>query len=46
MNIHEHQAKALLRQYNVNVPHGVAAFSVAEAVAAATASATEKAATP
>ncbi len=35
MNIHEHQAKALLRQYNVNVPHGVAAFSVAEAVAAA-----------
>ena len=34
MNIHEHQAKALLRQYNVNVPQGVAAFSVLhEAVA-------------
>jgi succinyl-CoA synthetase beta subunit len=35
MNIHEHQAKALLKQYNVNVPHGIAAFSVAEAVEAA-----------
>ena len=34
MNIHEHQAKALLRQYNVNVPHGVDLFS-SKAVAAA-----------
>ena len=35
MNIHEHQAKALLRSYGVNVPEGKAAFSVAEAVEAA-----------
>ena len=35
MNIHEHQAKALLGQFGVNVPNGHAAFSVDEAVAAA-----------
>jgi succinyl-CoA synthetase beta subunit len=35
MNIHEYQAKALLRDFNVPVPKGIAAFSVAEAVAAA-----------
>jgi succinyl-CoA synthetase beta subunit len=35
MNIHEYQAKELLRGFNVPVPKGIAAFSVAEAVAAA-----------
>ena len=35
MNIHEHQAKALLQRYGVPVPHGVPAFSVDEAVKAA-----------
>ena len=35
MNIHEHQAKALLQRYGVAVPHGVPAFSVDEAVKAA-----------
>ena len=35
MNIHEHQAKALLAEYGVPVPRGFAAFSVDEAVAAA-----------
>ena len=35
MNIHEHQAKSLLRDYGVNVPDGFPAFSVDEAVAAA-----------
>ena len=32
MNIHEHQAKEILRRYNVNVPRGEVAFSVEEAV--------------
>lgn len=32
MNIHEYQAKELLRQYGVSVPRGKVAFSVAEAV--------------
>ena len=27
MNIHEYQAKAILREFGVAVPHGVAAFS-------------------
>ncbi|MEK9610778.1 MAG: ADP-forming succinate--CoA ligase subunit beta [Alphaproteobacteria bacterium] len=36
MNIHEHQAKALLAEYGVPVPRGQAAFSVDEAVSAAT----------
>jgi succinyl-CoA synthetase beta subunit len=31
MNIHEHQAKALLRQYGIPVPRGEVAFSVDEA---------------
>ena len=35
MNIHEHQAKALLAEYGVSVPRGQAAFSVDEAVSAA-----------
>src|SRR5437870_13490920 len=36
MNIHEHQAKELLRRYQVAVPDGQACFTVEEAVAAAT----------
>jgi succinyl-CoA synthetase beta subunit len=35
MNIHEHQAKAVLAKYGAPVPRGSAAFSVEEAVAAA-----------
>jgi len=35
MNIHEHQAKEVLRRYGVAVPQGKACFSVDEAVAAA-----------
>lgn len=35
MNIHEYQAKELLRQYGVTVSKGFAAFSAAEAVEAA-----------
>ena len=35
MNIHEHQAKSLLRDYGVNVPTGFPAFTVEEAVSAA-----------
>jgi succinyl-CoA synthetase beta subunit len=35
MNIHEHQAKDLYRQYGVPTPKGFAAFSVEEAVDAA-----------
>jgi succinyl-CoA synthetase beta subunit len=35
MNIHEYQAKAVLREFNVPVPRGHAAFSVEEAVKAA-----------
>jgi succinyl-CoA synthetase beta subunit len=34
MNIHEYQAKEILKQYGVAVPHGIPAFSVEEAVAA------------
>ncbi len=36
MNIHEYQAKAVLREFGVPVPRGIAAFSVAEAEKAAT----------
>ncbi len=36
MNIHEYQAKAVLKEFGVPVPDGHAAFSVDEAVAAAT----------
>lgn len=32
MNIHEHQSKAILRGYGVNVPDGEAAFSAEDAV--------------
>src|SRR5882724_4790494 len=35
MNIHEYQAKAVLKEYGVPVPRGVPAFSVDEAVKAA-----------
>ena len=35
MNIHEHQAKSLLKDYGVPVPTGYAVFSVEEAVKAA-----------
>jgi succinyl-CoA synthetase beta subunit len=35
MNIHEYQAKEILKQYGVAVPHGIPAFSVDEAVTAA-----------
>jgi succinyl-CoA synthetase beta subunit len=35
MNIHEYQAKAVLREFGVPVPKGLPAFSVAEAVKAA-----------
>jgi len=35
MNIHEYQAKAVLREFGVPVPRGQAAFSVEEAVQAA-----------
>ena len=30
MNIHEHQAKALLKKFGIPVPNGVVAFSVEE----------------
>ena len=36
MNIHEYQAKTVLREFGVPVPRGIAAFSVDEAVKAAT----------
>jgi succinyl-CoA synthetase beta subunit len=35
MNIHEYQAKAVLREFDVPVPRGIAAFTVDEAAAAA-----------
>jgi succinyl-CoA synthetase beta subunit len=35
MNIHEYQAKAVLREFGVPVPRGKAAFTASEAVAAA-----------
>jgi succinyl-CoA synthetase beta subunit len=35
MNIHEYQAKTVLREFGVRVPRGIAAFSVGEAVKAA-----------
>src|SRR5258708_26663331 len=35
MNIHEYQAKAVLREFGVPVPRGIPAFSVDEAVKAA-----------
>jgi succinyl-CoA synthetase beta subunit len=36
MNIHEYQAKAVLREFNVPVPRGIPAFTVEDAVKAAT----------
>src|SRR5262249_9186921 len=35
MNIHEYQAKAILREFGVPVPRGIAAFTTAEAEKAA-----------
>ncbi|MCK4709994.1 MAG: acetate--CoA ligase family protein, partial [Gammaproteobacteria bacterium] len=35
MNLHEHQSKALFRQFNIPVPDGDAAFDSAQAVAVA-----------
>ena len=35
MNIHEHQAKELLREYNIPTPNGMAVFSIDDAVSAA-----------
>ena len=35
MNIHEYQAKAVLREFGVPVPKGIAAFTVEEAMKAA-----------
>jgi len=35
MNIHEHQAKAVLKEFGVNVPQGYPAFTADEAAAAA-----------
>lgn len=35
MNLHEHQSKALFREFNIPVPEGGAAFSVDEAVSLA-----------
>ncbi len=35
MNLHEYQAKALLAEYAIPVPPGIAVFSVSEALAAA-----------
>jgi succinyl-CoA synthetase beta subunit len=35
MNIHEYQAKAVLKEFGVPVPRGVPAFTVEEAVKAA-----------
>ncbi len=35
MNLHEHQAKALFREFSIPVPEGDAAFTVAEAVSIA-----------
>ena len=39
MNIHEYQAKAVLREFGVPVPRGIPAFSVDEAVRVVNASA-------
>ncbi|MGB3745996.1 MAG: ADP-forming succinate--CoA ligase subunit beta [Xanthobacteraceae bacterium] len=35
MNIHEYQAKAILREFGVPVPHGIAAFTASDAEKAA-----------
>jgi len=35
MNIHEYQAKAILREFGVPVPRGIAAFTAPEAEKAA-----------
>ena len=32
MNIHEHQAKELLKKFGVPVPNGIVAFSVEEVI--------------
>ena len=35
MNIHEHQAKQILRKFGIKVPNGVIGFTVEEVVAKA-----------
>ena len=30
MNIHEHQAKEILKQFGINIPKGITIFSLAE----------------
>ena len=30
MNIHEHQAKEILKKFGINVPNGIAVFSLEE----------------
>ena len=35
MNIHEYQSKQVLKSFGVNVPNGIPAFTVEEAVEAA-----------
>ena len=42
MNIHEHQAKQILKEYGVNVPQGVFAFTVDELIEKAKLLKTEK----
>ena len=42
MNIHEHQAKKILKKYGVTVPEGVFAFTVDELIEKAKSLKTEK----
>ncbi len=42
MNIHEHQAKQILRKFGIKVPNGVIGFTVEEVVAKAKTLNTEK----
>ena len=42
MNIHEHQAKKILKKYGITVPEGVFAFTVDELIEKAKSLKTEK----
>ena len=42
MNIHEHQAKQILKKYGANVPTGIFAFTVEELVEKAKSLKTDK----
>ena len=42
MNIHEHQAKEILKKFSIKVPNGVFAFSVEELIQKAKSLKTEK----